>query len=93
MLVWLAKLKLKVQKPLLELFGQPRTCGEAANEKHELLMINQERCPRILKYSNRVDEKASPEVTPDGVHRGLNRGLEVPRNLCAVHENVSAQIH
>ena len=38
----LAKLKPEILKPFLELFRQPRTRGKAADEKRELLMINQE---------------------------------------------------
>jgi len=35
-----AKLKSEVQEPPLELFGQPRTCGKATDEKRKLLMID-----------------------------------------------------
>ena len=70
--VRLAKLKPEILKPLLELFRQPRTRGKAADEKRELLMINQEWYSRISECTNRVDRKASPEVIPDGVHRGLD---------------------
>ena len=40
MRVWLEKQKSKVQKSLLELLGQPRTRGKAANKKCELLVID-----------------------------------------------------
>ena len=45
--IWLAKLKPEIQKPLLELLRQPWTRGEAADEKRELLMVNQERRKNI----------------------------------------------
>ena len=38
MRVWLVKLKFKIQKPLLELLGQSRTCGKTASEKFEPLV-------------------------------------------------------
>jgi len=72
MLIWLTKLKTKIHETLLELFGQPRARGKAANEKCELLIINQARCSRISEYTDRVGGKASPEVIPDGVHGRLN---------------------
>ena len=46
MLVRLAELESKIRKPSLELLGQPWTCGKAANEKYELLMVNLEQCSR-----------------------------------------------
>jgi len=55
MCVWLEKPKSKFQKPLFKLFGQPRTCGETANEKCELLTIGQERYSRIPARSIRTD--------------------------------------
>ena len=85
--IWLAKLKSKIQKPLLEFFRQPRTGGEATDEKCELLMINKEQFKNI-RYTNRIDRKALAEVIPDGVHRGLDRRFKECRNLCAVCENV-----
>ena len=36
----LAKLKSEIQKPLLNLFGEPRTCGKAADEKCKLPTIS-----------------------------------------------------
>jgi hypothetical protein len=93
MLVRLAKLKSKVNKPLFELFGKPRACGEAADEKYELLMINQEPCLWMSWYTDRVDGKASPEVISDRVHGGLDRGFEEPRNLCATCEKIWMPIH
>ena len=86
--VRLAKLKSKIHKPLFELFGQPWTCGKAANEKCELLTINQERCSKTSEHTDRVDGKASPKVISDGVHGSLNRGFEERRNLCAMYEKV-----
>ena len=91
--VRLGKPKTKVQKPLLELFGQPRTCGKATNEKCELLVINQERCSRIPGYTDRVDGKVLLEVIPDRIHGRLNRGFEERRNLCAAWEDVSSPIN
>ena len=38
----LAKPQPNVGEPVLELFGQPRTRGEATDEEHELLMGRQE---------------------------------------------------
>jgi len=93
MLVRLAKIKSEIHKPLLELFRQPRACGKAANEKYELLMINQMRCSRISEHTDRVGGKASPEVIPDTVYGRLNRGFEELRNLRAVCKNVSAPVH
>ena len=86
MCIRLAKLKPKIHEPLLELFGQPLTCGKAANEKYELFRINRERRSRMPEYTNRIDRKASPEVIPDRVHGRLNRGFEELRNFCAVYE-------
>jgi len=40
----LAKPKSKIRKPPLELFGQPGTSGKTANEKRELVVMNQELC-------------------------------------------------
>ena len=61
-----------MQKPLLELFGQPWTCGKTANEKCELIVMNQEQCLRMPEYTDRVGGKELPEVIPDGVHDRLN---------------------
>ena len=88
MLVWLAKLKSEIHEPLFELFRKPRTRGKAANEKCELLMIDQMRCSRISEYTDRVCGKASPEVLPDTVHRRVNRGFKEPSNLRAVCESI-----
>ena len=68
----LAKLKSEIQEPLLGLFGEPRIGGKATNEKRELPAISWEWCSRISEYTNRIDRKASLEVIPDGVHRGLD---------------------
>ena len=65
--VRLAKLESKIRKPLLELFGQPRTCGKAANEKCELLMVNKKQRSNVSGYTDRVGGKASSEVISDGV--------------------------
>jgi len=72
MLVWLAKLKSEIYKSLFELFRKPRACGKAANEKCELLMINQMQRSRLSEYTDRVGGKASPEVLPDTVHGRLD---------------------
>jgi len=93
MRVRLAKSKSKIQQPLLELFGQPCTVGKAANEKCELIVINQELCSRIPEHTDRVGRKASLEVIPDRVHGRLDRGFEEPRNLCTVWEDVSVPDH
>ena len=84
MRVRLAEPKSKIQEPLFELFGQPRACGKATDEKCELLTINQEQCSRIPEYTDRVGGKALPEVIPDRVHSRLNRGFEERRNLFAI---------
>jgi len=91
--VRLEKLKSKARKSLLKLLGQPRTCGKPTNEKCELLMINQERRSRMSEHTDRIGGKASPEVVPDTVHSGLNRGSKEGRNLRTVCENVSALLH
>ena len=85
-----AKLESETRKPLFELFGQPWTRGKAANEKHELIVVNQELWSGMPEYTDRVDGKALPEVIPDGVHGRLNRRFEEPRNLCTICENVLA---
>ena len=92
MVVRHAKLESEIHEPLLELFGQPWTCGKAANEKCELLMIYQEQYSRISEHTDRVCGKASPEVIPDKVYSRLNRGFEEPSNLRAVCKNVSVPI-
>ena len=84
----LAELKSKIRKPLLELFGEPRTRGKATDEKCELPAISWAWCSRISEYTNRIDWKASFEVIPDRVHRGLDRGFEERRNLCSIYEKV-----
>ena len=91
--VRLAKLESKIRKPLLELFGKPRTCGKAADEKCELLMINQRQRSNVSGYTDRVGGKASSEVISDGVRGRLNRGFEERGDLCAVCENVSVSDH
>jgi len=65
MLVRLAKLESKIHEPPLELFGQPRACGKAANEKCDLFVINQVWCSRMPGRTDRVGGKTSPEVIPD----------------------------
>ena len=84
MFIRLAKLKPKIRKPFLELFGQPRACGKAANEKRELFGINHEQCSRMTEYTDRIGRKASLEVISDRIYGRINRGFEEPRNLCAV---------
>jgi len=93
MRVWPEKSKPKIQKPLLELLGQPRTCGKPPNKKCELLVIDQEPCSRVPEHTDRSSGEASPEIVPDAVHDGLNRGFEELRNLCTVCENVSVLVH
>ena len=88
MRVRLAKLKSKIHEPLFKLFGKPWTCGKTANEKRELLVINQGRCSRVSEYTNRVGGKVLPKVLSDRIHSGLNRGLKKCRNLCAVYEKI-----
>ena len=56
-------------------------------------MISQEQRSRISEHTDRVDEKASPEVISDGVHGNLNRGFEERRNLCAVHKKAWVPVH
>ena len=87
------KLKSKSHKPLFELFEQPRICGKAANEKCELIVVNQELCSRITEYTDRVVRRALLEIILDEVHGRLNGWFEERRNLSAVCENVSAPIH
>jgi len=70
--VRLAKPKSKIRKPPLELFGQPWTCSKTANEKCELIVMNQGLCSRIPEYTDRVGRKALLEVIPDSVHGRLN---------------------
>ena len=72
MLVRLAKLKSKIHESPLELFGQPRARGKAANEECELFVINRVWCSRISEYTDRFGGKASPEVISDRVHGRLN---------------------
>jgi len=62
------KPKPEIQKPLLELLGQPRACGKPANEKCKLLMINQRGYSRMSEYTDRLGGKMLPEVVPDTVH-------------------------
>jgi len=83
MLVRLAKLEFKIRKPLFELFGKPWTCGEATDEKCELLMINLEPRSRVSEQTDRICGKPSLEVVLDGVYGRLNRRFEELRNLCA----------
>ena len=66
--VWLAKLKSKIRKPLLEFLRKPRTCGKPANEKCKLFMINRERFSRISEHTDRIRGEVSPEVPHDGIH-------------------------
>ena len=82
------KLESKVHKPFFELFGKPRACGKTANEKCELLIINQGQCSRVSGCTDRVGGKVLPKVISDRVHGRLNRGLEKGRNLCAVYEKI-----
>ena len=93
MRVRLAKLKFKMQKPPFEFFEQPLVVGKPADEKCELLIINQEQCSRMSEDTDRVGGKTLLEVILDRVHGRLNRGLKEPRNFCAVCENISAPIH
>jgi len=91
--VRLAKLKSKIHEPTFELFGQPRVRGKPANEKRELLTINQEGCSRVLKDADRVGGKMLREVIPDGIHGRLNRRFEELRNFCPVCEKVLVAVH
>ena len=52
MRVRLAKPESKIRKPPFEFFGQPLTVGKAADEKCELIAVNQELCSRIPEYTN-----------------------------------------
>jgi len=88
MRVRLAKLKSKIHEPLFKLFGKPRACGKAANEKRELLAISQGRCSRLPEYTNRVGGKMLPKVISDRIHGRLNRGLKKCRNLRAVYDKI-----
>ena len=67
-----AKPESEIHEPHLKLLGQPRICGKAANEKYELLMINQERRSGISKDTDRVGGKPLPEAVPDTVYDRLN---------------------
>ena len=88
MCIRLGKLESKIHESLFEFLGQPWICGKPANEKRELLMVNQKRCSRIYKDTDRVGGKPLREVIPDRVHGRLNRGFEELRNFCPVCERV-----
>ena len=68
MRVWLAKLKSEMRKPLLQLSKQPLTVGKPADEKCELIVMNQELCSRMPEYTDRVGGKTLLEVVLDRVH-------------------------
>ena len=72
MRVRLAEPKSEIHEPLFELLRQPRIRGKPANEKCELLTINQEWYSRICKDTDRVGGKTLREVILDRVHRRLN---------------------
>ena len=92
MRVRLAKLEPKIRKPPFELFEQPFTIGKPADEKCELIVMNQELRSRIPEYTHRVGGETVLEVIPDGVHGRLNRRFEEPGNFCAVCGNASPSI-
>ena len=54
-------------------------------------MANQERYLRTPECTDRIWNKALPEVIPDGLRRRLDRWLEERRNLCAVWMEVEGR--
>ena len=90
--VRLAKSEFKIRKPSLELFGQPRICDKATNEKCELIVMNQGLGSMIPECTDRVGGRVLLEAIFNSVHSRPNRGFEEPINLRAACENVSAPI-
>ena len=84
MCVRLADLQSEIQKPFLELFGQPRTHTKTTNEKRELFPDRQRQSLISREYTNRTDWKLFAEVIPNSDHGGLNRGFKTLRNFRAV---------
>jgi len=84
MCVWLANLQPETQKPILELFGQPRARSKPTNEERELSLGDQEHSLRGSGHTNRIGRKVLTEFIPNTVHSGLDRGFGEPRNLRAV---------
>lgn len=84
MCVWLANLQSKIQKPFLELVGQPRARSEATNEERKLFPNRQKQSLISVKYTNRTDGKLFTEIISDSDHGGLDGGFETLRNFRTV---------
>ena len=86
MFVRLTNFQSEVQKPFLELVGQPWAPSKTTDEKCELLLDGQRQRQSLIspKYTNRTDRKLFAEVIPDSDHGGLNGGFKKLGNQRAV---------